>query len=387
VILFKGRLAMARKLRRKYKVNSDNNTRRWALLIYIAGDNNLSNAGLEDIDEMCEEGSSSDVHVGIEIDTYGEYTGSIRYEITERDYTGHGHRTVIDRLPEKDTGDPRTLTDFLDWGFARYPAKNRLVVVWNHGSGFRSVRRDVGYDDFGSSLDMPEIETAFKKAKITPRNKLQIVGFDACLMNMLEVVHHFKDQAEIIVGSQQTEPGDGWPYNLVVKQAKTSTTPEDLARGIVKVYMDDYKATGISDITQSAIRTSATPAIVEAVSKLGEKLIKNMSTLGDAIRTIRISAQTFQIADYIDLIHFADLLLKNMDNTQVKAAADRVIQATEKSIVARDKNGSSVKNSHGLSIWFPASRWLYLNYRAKYLELKCNESHFGWTNFLDAYHV
>ncbi len=77
--------------------------RRWGFLIYIAGDNNLSDAGLEDIQELCDEGSSDHVHVGVEIDTYGEHTGSIRYEITEPDWTGKAHRTVIQRLPEKDS--------------------------------------------------------------------------------------------------------------------------------------------------------------------------------------------------------------------------------------------------------------------------------------------
>ncbi|MCP4431872.1 MAG: hypothetical protein GY806_12900, partial [Gammaproteobacteria bacterium] len=111
---------------------------------YIAGDNNLSDSGLKDIREMCHEGSAPSLHVGVEIDTYGEHTGSIRYEITEPDWTGTSHRKVIERLREKDTGDPTTLRDFLNWGFGRYKANSRLVVVWNHGTGFRSVRRNIG---------------------------------------------------------------------------------------------------------------------------------------------------------------------------------------------------------------------------------------------------
>ena len=67
--------------------------RRWALLVYIAGDNDLSDAGLRDIEEMCGAGSLEKyLHVGVEIDTYGEHTGSIRYEITEPDYKDKAHR-------------------------------------------------------------------------------------------------------------------------------------------------------------------------------------------------------------------------------------------------------------------------------------------------------
>ncbi|MDP6346441.1 MAG: hypothetical protein QF491_23085, partial [Alphaproteobacteria bacterium] len=84
----------------------------WALLVYIAGDNNLSDAGLEDIREMCQVGASENTHVGVEIDTEGEHTGSIRYEITEPDWMGEAHRTVIQRLPERDSGDPVPFRDF-----------------------------------------------------------------------------------------------------------------------------------------------------------------------------------------------------------------------------------------------------------------------------------
>jgi hypothetical protein len=76
-------------------------TKPWAFLVYIGGDNDLSDDGLKDIQELCNAGASDQIHVGVEIDTRGEHTGSIRYEITERDWEDKAYRTVIDRLPEK----------------------------------------------------------------------------------------------------------------------------------------------------------------------------------------------------------------------------------------------------------------------------------------------
>ena len=94
----------------------------WSLLVYIAGDNNLSDYGLEDIQEMCEVGASSRSHVAVEIDTEGDFTGSIRYEIEEPDWSGYARRRVIERLPEQDSGDPETLRNFLRWGIGRCDA-------------------------------------------------------------------------------------------------------------------------------------------------------------------------------------------------------------------------------------------------------------------------
>jgi hypothetical protein len=367
------------------------NKRRWALLVYIAGDNDLSDAGLKDIKEMCKAGSSSKLHaglhVGVEIDTYGEHTGSIRYEITEPDYEGVAHRTVIDRLSEKDTGDPKVLKDFLKWGLKRYPAKYRLLVVGGHGVGFRSPVRDIAYDDFGSSLNMPEMERALKRAGITSENPLQILGFDACLMSMVEIAHHFASQTEIIVGSQHTEPGDGWPYKEVLNQAKNAQTPDALAKGIVKDYIKDYKKRGIRNVTQSAVRTGKTQAVIDALNILGNELSSNFEDIEDDLHFVRIETQTFYMADYIDLIHFSSQLLRKINDSSITEAAKKVVDSAKASIITNKKYGSMVANANGLSVWFPPTKRIYYKNRAKYMELHCNDSNqFGWKTFLDRYH-
>jgi hypothetical protein len=358
----------------------------WSLLVYIAGDNNLSDAGLEDILELCAVGASAQVHVGVEIDTYGEHTGSLRYEITEPDWESQAHRTVIQRLPEKDTGDPETLRSFLEWGLGRFPAHNHLVVVWNHGAGFRSVRRDIGYDDFGSSLDMPEIEDAFRKAGFGPKNKIAVLGFDACLMNLVEIAHHFKDQVEFIVGSQQTEPGDGWPYDEVLKLSNAGPSTEELAKKIVRAYMKSYQAKGVFNVTQSAIACSKTEPVVKALSNLGHLLVERIDGYKREIALARLQAQTFEMADYVDLIHLMHLLGKDVPDTGIAEAGKNVVKAARSCILSSQTLGYTVAEAQGLSVWFPAYESIYSNYRAKYTALKFARDYPGWISFLDAYH-
>jgi hypothetical protein len=371
---------------KKKKPPREPKKKRWSLLAYIAGDNNLSDAGLEDIRELCAVGASDQVHVGVEIDTYGEYTGSLRYEIGEPDWEGQAHRTVIERLPEKDTGDPETLRSFLSWGLRRFPANSYLVVVWNHGTGFRSVRRDIGYDDFGSSLDMPEIGGAFRKAGIGPDNRIAVLGFDACLMNMVEIAHHFKDQVEYIVGSQQTEPGEGWPYDEVLKAARQGPSRGDLAKEIVRLYITSYKQKGIFDVTQSAIDCSKTEPVIDALSDLGHLLGERIDAYRREIARTRLQAQTFEMADYVDLIHLMGLLSKNVPDTGVAEAGEAVAKAAAACIVSSGTLGPTVSEAQGLSVWFPASERLYSDYRAKYTALNFAREHPGWISFLDAYH-
>jgi hypothetical protein len=268
----------------------------------------------------------------------------------------------------------------------RFPADNHLVVVWNHGAGFRSVRRDVGYDDFGSSLDMPEIEDAFTRAGIGPGNKIAVLGFDACLMNMLEIAHHFKDQVEFIVGSQQTEPGEGWPYDQVLRLAKQGPSRGELAKKIVKAYIKSYEAKGIFNVTQSAIDCSKTESAIKALSDLGNLLVERIDGYRREITLTRLHAQTFEMADYVDLIHLMRLLTKNVPDGGVAEAAKAVAKAAGACVLTSETLGRTVARANGVSAWFPAHRRLYSNYRAKYMSLRFAEAYPGWIGFLDAFH-
>lgn len=359
--------------------------KKWCFLTYIAGDNNLSDYGLEDIIEMCDEGANEDIYIGVEIDTYGEHTGSIRYEIAEADWTGTAYRKVIERLKEKNSGDPKTIKNFLNWGLKRYRAENYIVVIWNHGSGFRANRKNIGYDDFGSSLDMPEIEWAMQKAGINKKKKLKILGFDACLMSMLEIAHHFKDQVEIIVGSQQTEPADGWPYDKVIKKIKTSEDSRTLAEGIVTAYIKSYKGTGIQNLTQSAIDTSKTDAAFHALNELSQQFMDYMDYVREELIAIRYSIQDFDMADYVDAIHFAELIAKRIDVFEIQEAALTFIEKTKACIIANKTKGSNVKNANGLSLWFPGNQALYFDNKAQYAALNFAKKYPKWISFLDQY--
>ncbi len=358
----------------------------WSLLIYIAGDNNLSDAGLADIQEMCEEGASDDINVGVEIDTYGEHTGSIRYEITKQDDSGKAYRTVIERLPEQDSGSQQTLCNFAKWGMDRYPAKNTLMVVWNHGAGFRAPRRNIGYDDYGTSLSMPDIDSSLERAGITSANKLQILGFDACLMNMVEIVHHLAPKVNYLVGSQQTEPGDGWPYDQLLAIAKDLPEAPVFAGSIVEAYINSYKNIGVSNVTQSAVKTSKCDYVIECLDKLGALLVKAMGNHRSSIRTVRTKAQTFAMADYVDIVHLCSLLYDKVSVQEVKDCTVEVIESVGYAVIKNGAWGRGVKHANGMSVWFPDSRSLYLSNRSKYLSLRCNQLSFGWTDFLDFYH-
>jgi len=361
-----------------------------SLLLYIAGDNDLSEAGLRDISELCEEGSSPSVHVGVEIDTRGEHSGSIRYEITEPDFEGNAHRTVIERLSEFDSGKPRTLMSFINWGMKRYPAKEVALVIGGHGDGFRNRRRSIALDEGGSSLDMPEIEYVFKRCKIGRKNKLGILGFDACLMGMLEIAFHFSDYTRILVVSQEVEPGDGWPYNKVLQHLKNSQSIENVAKGIIDSYIRHYIKIAVTNVTQSAIDLKKTRHAMKALSSLGYGLVDYLENSNNNLKhlkrlqTLRQNTQGFSVAEYVDAIHFAEQL-KMLQETLITKLAERLITTLKECILSYWNLGREVKNANGLSIWFPAAIFSHAVNRSRYLNLNGAKEFDGWIKFLDTY--
>jgi len=366
-----------------------NTNKAWAMYVYIAGDNNLSDAGLVDIREMEKAGATKDAHVVVQIDTEGEHDGSVRYEISEPDFSGRSHRIVIERLSEQDTGDPRFLAAFASWSAKRYPAKKRVLVVWNHGAGFmHTPTKDIGYDDSsgGDALTMGELRWSLEKAGFGPGKlgRLSILGFDACLMNMLEVAYEFMGITEFVVGSQQTEPGDGWPYSQVVRGLKKAATSESVAVNVVKKYIDSYRATGTSGVTQSALRLSALAAVGNSMDTLGESLLRILAENKGRILEARVKTQSYEEPTYVDLVDLTNKLESKVQNTKVKAACGSVRRAVKEAVVANGLYGGAVNNSSGLSVWFPLLKTDYVTRRSEYVTLRYSKEFRNWSRFLDA---
>ena len=143
-----------------------------------------------------------------------------------------------------DMGSPLALKQFIQWSKKTYPAKRYMLVIWNHGQGWRfqlaansslkrqSVRAALtkqdadkvppntpavgGYravssdDDTGKILYNREVQEIIAAEFV--KAKLDVLGYDACLMAMLETAYGVVPSVDVMVGSQELEPGSGWRY-------------------------------------------------------------------------------------------------------------------------------------------------------------------------------
>lgn len=368
----------------------------WTFMVYLDGDNDLEDAGIDDFMEMASVGSDENINIVVQFDripgyaiSYGDWTNCQRFRITS------GMRpTVLNAVSdwgdgrggrEVNMGDPRTLTDFVTWGMTNYPANHYAVILWNHGDGWRAVTdarlpvKAVCWDDT-SGLD-EALETKEIKQALMDSGGVDVIGFDACLMGMAEVAYEMKDVAQIMVGSEETEPGAGWPYHTLLADLEASPTlsPSALGAAIVRRYGESYNPRTWA--TQSAIDLSLMDSLADSIRSLAEAIMG--SDKSDVFRA-RANSQYYDEIAFIDLYHFAELLVAESVDSWIQTAAGSVMAGVEEAVIANDCNISR-PDSHGLSIYFPQRQAAFdQNYNASVIDFP-NDTR--WDEALEWYYT
>lgn len=391
--------------------------KQWRVLGYLAGDNNLAGAALTDINEMEAVGSTREIDVLVQIDHAADYdTGNDKWRSTRRYHITKGKRktkiesTLLQDLGETNSGDPKVICDFVQKMIHDYPAERTMLVLWNHGSGFyvpegfldtdrgittreittraapalkrsffstsrREVlqkesprERGICYDDASMDcLDNAELKDIlrFTQDRLGGR-KLDVLGMDACLMTMIEMAYQVKDYAKFLVGSEESEPANGWPYDKVL--ADLAARPEmegaDLAKVIVKRYAASYGGEKSKEnVTQAAIDLSKLDDLVKSIETLSAALLAAPLTkpLRNAVWLARRDATSFYDDLYVDIHDFAANLIENVEVAGIKAAAAGVMHAIEghgatTPIIAEQHAGPDMGRVKGLSIYWPLSK-------------------------------
>ena len=92
--------------------------------------------------------------------------------------------------------------------------------------------RAIAFDDTSRDfLDNVELKKVLAEVKRQTGRDIDVLGFDACLMNMIEIAYQLRGTAQVVVGSEELEPGDGWPYDRVLETLAATPTisPAELA--------------------------------------------------------------------------------------------------------------------------------------------------------------
>lgn len=328
----------------------------WAVYVFLNADNNLDMAGLDDVREM-ERGVKDGAGIPVVVQIDRANSGARRLLVRE------GRTEVVSDLGEVDMGSPDTLTDFVFWAHANYPGARTMLVIWNHGAGwlegerrFGEGPRGISYDDTsGNHITTFQLGPAMDKISGCLGRRLDILGFDACLMNMAEVVWQLGDGVRYCIGSEEVEPGDGWPYNSILSAlcSEPGTLPENLARTIVSKYNSSYWLP-IYNVTQSAIDVSSLKSFRGDFNFWLEAVLGTMEMDKQLFSTAWHGTQRYYYSAYADFFHFVRNVKKGIlpviGNKILLEATKRVLAWEDRIILKSGSSGGAVKKSRGLSI-------------------------------------
>lgn len=419
----------------------------WTVLVYLAGDNNLDAAGVVDLREMKSVGSSEAVNVVVQFDRAGHEGTTKRYRLRKGtqlaadvvqdlgetnsgdpavlyDFLAWGIKTYPAQhylvvLWNHGAGwDDSNLYGGDYFGGQAPPISHKGVVVKRSGSVGRAhgasasrripltqarsalqrARRSlftstlekmvhtraIAFDDqakdFIDNLELKRVMLQFKRLL---KRKIDILGFDACLMSMVEIGFEIRDAASYTVGSQEEEPNNGWPYDRILATIakKPDTAPADLARAMVGSCLASYGAD--AGVTFSASDLSKVEDATSAVSALGAALSNALSDSGaaGALANVRARVQEYTAPydEYVDLVDLCDGLDTLVQRPDVAAATKAVRTAIAGFILDSGFKGSNVARSHGTSIYFPKRKVCTL-----YATLDFAKKG-KWATFIDAY--
>jgi len=275
----------------------------WTVMVYLAGDNNLTSECLFALTEMKKARPGAKINVIAQFDPRDDYLPTRRYHINrhgdestllediidearynrstgevEFKYESHLAEALAvrrartsehvkdvlagvtdlstlsfveeDTSDDTDTGSPSTLYNFLSYCIQEYPAQHYLAVLSGHAGG---VETDYLLKDESSkgSLTFNEMKQVFRELRRDLNGaSIDIVGMDNCLMSMSEICYELRDRVDVVVGCESFSPASGWPYREIIERlreefaddaaSKTDSFIPEAAKAIVEEYVNYY---------------------------------------------------------------------------------------------------------------------------------------------------
>ena len=257
-----------------------------------------------------------------------------------------------------------TLRDFVEWGIQTYPADRIGLILWNHGGAMRGVCYDEKKSD--DSLLTNEVATAISSALSNVGNsgeKLEFVGYDACLMQVQDVASINADYFNYMIASEESEAGEGWDYDTWVDDLYAKKATPTILKAIVDGFIADNGGTSSrnNDQTLSFLNLSKMDEYVTAWNSMAAQLnnkvtSSNRSTFNDLVASCKYYAdESYTAYGLFDAKDFINKLKANSTfnpGTEYTSAVLDLLQDGSGHLIEYQSKGKGAGNSYGLAMFW-----------------------------------
>jgi hypothetical protein len=289
--------------------------------------------------------------------------------------------TTVETYAEMDTGDPATLTWWIDQATTLWPSTYFAMSLWDHGFGWQFICSD---DTSESRIDMPELERAITDAG----DMIDVLAFDACNMAMAEVAYALSltELVQYMVASEEYAPGDGLPLDdiLTTLVDEPSMSPGDFASVMVDEWGSHYGKTNGGRMTLASIDIAEFGARMGNFNDWSARMMDMLPAYQDHYESAvqRTHAMT-AIPYFVDLYDLAHHLLDEDDITDATLISlTAQVRSDVQAYVADYWGGPKMDDCGGIALfWAGSNDWYW--YGADYLETQFAIDT-GWGDFLAA---
>ena len=331
-------------------VEASSSKSKYTIMVYLCGADLESDSSAKlatsNINEMLSVNKPDDVNIILETGGCKKwYTSGISSSVVQRHHI-ENKKVVLDKsLTNVSMGESSTLQSFIEWGLSEYPADKTGVILWNHGGAMDGVCFDEKHDN--DSLTSDEVDTALKNAfkNSNREEKLEWIGYDACLMSVQDVAEINSHYFNYMVASQESEPGEGWDYDVWLKQLANNpsinstellpTICDSFVSKCASSYNSYSNSKGYNDSTLSVLDLSKMSDYATSWEKMAKDLatVINTSKKWNTFTTnILNKGQRFGYYDssygYAYDIYDVDDFLENIINSSTYSVAKTNAQKT-----------------------------------------------------------
>ena len=330
----------------------------WTILMYICGSDLESGYyafATSDINEMLSvSGQPEDVNIVIQTGgcTYWHTSGIASNKIGR--YHIENKKLKQDAsLPNASMGAQSTLESFVNWGLEEYPAEKTGLILWNHGGAFEGCCYDDTYSD--DSLEAHEIKAAMDNVFETQNlnKKLEFIGYDCCLMQLQDLAEFNSPYFNYMVGSEETEAGEGWDYDNWLDDLYAGDDTETVLAEICDTFLSDNgwssdQTLAVLDLNKMDNYFNKFEAMSAAIK---DKVNSNKSTFKQVIN----SCKKYEDFSRFGLFDGKDFLNKLASNSTFTSFATQINDAKTalSEMIIHNAKGTAAGNSNGLAFFAP----------------------------------
>lgn len=172
-------------------------TKTWTVLIYAAGQNELSPEIYRSFVDLQVAGAAKNVTIIVQLAKASSgLLHCLRPTALHNDNAGRsGVKRFVIRgqeteeladLGNADMSQPDTLTDFISWGLHTYPAKRVMVILSGHGAGFIGLISDFTRRR-RSLMSINGLVLALSRSMAVAQRHIDVLVLDACFTHMVEI--------------------------------------------------------------------------------------------------------------------------------------------------------------------------------------------------------